>query len=86
MVMADELSTGTSGKVFAGLAEFVEVASGFASIISSVRNIDESSRYIADMHALRDEYFGQIPAQSQREEVRSVWQELWSRAMLSPPS
>ncbi|MBQ7545012.1 MAG: bifunctional (p)ppGpp synthetase/guanosine-3',5'-bis(diphosphate) 3'-pyrophosphohydrolase [Synergistaceae bacterium] len=35
------------------------------------------------MYSLRDEYFSRIPEQCQQEGVRSVWQELWARAMLS---
>ena len=55
----------------------------FSSIINSVPSIDESSNYLHDMHNLRDEYFARIPEQSQQENVRTVWQELWARAMLS---
>ncbi|MBR0070173.1 MAG: bifunctional (p)ppGpp synthetase/guanosine-3',5'-bis(diphosphate) 3'-pyrophosphohydrolase, partial [Synergistaceae bacterium] len=35
------------------------------------------------MSSLRDEYFLRIPANSQKECVRSVWQELWNKAMMS---
>ena len=55
----------------------------FSSIINSVPSIDESSNFLLDMYALRDSYFARIPEQSRQECVRSVWQELWNRAMLS---
>ena len=55
----------------------------FSSIINSVPSIDESSNFLRDMYSLRDEYFSRIPEQSQKECVRSVWQDLWARAMLS---
>ena len=35
------------------------------------------------MYGLRDKIFSQIPEQSQIEIVRSAWQELWGKAMLS---
>ncbi|MBQ7219828.1 MAG: bifunctional (p)ppGpp synthetase/guanosine-3',5'-bis(diphosphate) 3'-pyrophosphohydrolase [Synergistaceae bacterium] len=35
------------------------------------------------MYALRDEYYARIPEQCRQECVRSVWQDLWGRAMLS---
>ncbi len=55
----------------------------FSSIINSVPSIDNSSSYLHDMYALRDEFFAKIPEKSQKECVRSVWQELWAKAMLS---
>ena len=55
----------------------------FSSIMSSVPSIDESSNFLTEMYALRDEYFMRIPEKSQQECVRSVWQQLWGRAMLS---
>ena len=55
----------------------------FSSIMDSVPSIDESSNYLTDMYALRDEYFSRIPEQSRQECVRSVWQDLWGKAMLS---
>ncbi len=55
----------------------------FSSIMSSVPSIDESSNFLTEMYALRDEYFSRIPEQCQQECVRTVWQQLWSRAMLS---
>lgn len=55
----------------------------FSSIINSVPSIDESSNFLLDMYALRDEYFSRIPEQSRKECVRSVWQELWKHAMLT---
>ena len=69
--MADDISSITSGQ------------ETFSSIIDSVPSIDESSNYLTDMYALRDEYFSRIPEQSRQECVRSVWQDLWARAMLS---
>ncbi|MBQ7558732.1 MAG: bifunctional (p)ppGpp synthetase/guanosine-3',5'-bis(diphosphate) 3'-pyrophosphohydrolase [Synergistaceae bacterium] len=35
------------------------------------------------MYALRDEFFSKIPKNSQQECVRTVWQELWGKSMLS---
>ncbi|MBQ7594445.1 MAG: bifunctional (p)ppGpp synthetase/guanosine-3',5'-bis(diphosphate) 3'-pyrophosphohydrolase [Synergistaceae bacterium] len=35
------------------------------------------------MYALRDEFFLKIPPASQQECVRSLWQELWAKSMLS---
>ena len=56
----------------------------FSSIINSVPSIvDEPSNFLRDMYSLRDEYFSRIPEQCRQECVRSVWQELWARAMLS---
>ena len=55
----------------------------FSSIMSSVPSIDESTNFLTEMYALRDEYFARIPEKSQQECVRSVWQQLWGRAMLS---
>lgn len=55
----------------------------FSSIINSVPSIDESSNFLLEMYAMRDEFFSRIPEQSRQECVRSVWQELWARAMLS---
>ena len=55
----------------------------FSSIMSSVPSIDESTNFLTEMYALRDEYFSRIPEQCQQECVRTVWQQLWSRAMLS---
>ena len=69
--MPDDISTITSGQ------------ETFSSIMDSVPSIDESSNYLTDMYALRDEYFSRIPVQSQQECVRSVWHDLWGRAMLS---
>ena len=69
--MPDEINTITSGQ------------ETFSAIIDSVPSIDESSNYLTEMYSLRDEYFSRIPEQSRQECVRSVWQELWARAMLS---
>ena len=55
----------------------------FSSIINSVPSIDESSNFLRDMYVMRDEYFARIPEQSKKESVRSLWQDLWGRAMLS---
>lgn len=55
----------------------------FSSIMSSVPSIDESSNFLTEMYALRDEYFARIPEKSRQECVRTVWGQLWSRAMLS---
>ncbi|MBR0035425.1 MAG: hypothetical protein IJP54_07090, partial [Synergistaceae bacterium] len=55
----------------------------FSSIMSSVPSIDESSNFLTEMYALRDEYFARIPEKSRQECVRTVWQQLWGRAMLS---
>lgn len=54
-----------------------------SSIISSVPSIDTSSDFLTEMYALRDEFFESIPEQSKHEMVRSVWQELWAKSMLS---
>ncbi|MBQ7216557.1 MAG: bifunctional (p)ppGpp synthetase/guanosine-3',5'-bis(diphosphate) 3'-pyrophosphohydrolase [Synergistaceae bacterium] len=51
--------------------------------MSSVPSIDESSNFLTEMYALRDEYFARIPEKSRQECVRTVWQQLWGRAMLS---
>lgn len=55
----------------------------FSSIINSVPSIDESSNFLRDMYVMRDEYFARIPDQSKKDSVRSLWQDLWARAMLS---
>ena len=56
----------------------------FSSMISSIPSIeDSSSNYLRDMYNLRDEIFAKIPEDSQIEIVRSAWQELWGKAMLS---
>ena len=55
----------------------------FSSIMSSVPSIDESSNFLHDMYSMRDGFFANIPEQSKTESVRSLWQELWARAMLS---
>lgn len=55
----------------------------FSSIINSVPSIDESSNFLRDMYVMRDEYFARITEQSKKESVRSLWQDLWGRAMLS---
>ena len=55
----------------------------FSSIINSVPSIDTSSNFLREMSSLRDEYFDAIPEQSKKENVRSSWQELWSKSMLS---
>ena len=55
----------------------------FSSIINSVPSIDNSSDFLRDMYVLRDEFFERIPENSKTEGVRSVWQELWAKAMLS---
>ena len=69
--MPDEISTIASGQ------------ETFSSILDSVPSIDESSNYLTEMYALRDEYYARIPEQCRQECVRSVWQDLWGRAMLS---
>ena len=55
----------------------------FSSIINTIPSIDESSNYLRDMYKLRDKLFAEIPKESQIEIVRSAWQELWGKAMLS---
>ncbi len=55
----------------------------FSSIINSIPLIDSSSNYLHDMYSIRDEYFAKIPEESKIEIVRSAWQELWGKAMLS---
>ncbi len=55
----------------------------FSSIINSVPSIDNSSDFLRDMQVLRDEFFERIPENCKTEGVRSVWQELWAKAMLS---
>ncbi|MBR0149879.1 MAG: bifunctional (p)ppGpp synthetase/guanosine-3',5'-bis(diphosphate) 3'-pyrophosphohydrolase [Synergistaceae bacterium] len=55
----------------------------FSSIINSIPSIDTSSNYLRDMYSLRDEFFAKIPEESQIEIVRSVWHELWGKAMLA---
>ncbi|MBQ3402245.1 MAG: bifunctional (p)ppGpp synthetase/guanosine-3',5'-bis(diphosphate) 3'-pyrophosphohydrolase [Synergistaceae bacterium] len=56
----------------------------FSSIINSIPSIEDSStNYLRDMYILRDEYFAKIPEESKVEIVRSAWQELWGKAMLS---
>ena len=46
-------------------------------------SIDNSSNFLHDMYSLRDEYFSRIPENSKKECVLSLWQELWTKAMLS---
>ena len=56
----------------------------FSSMMSSIPSIeDSSSNYLRDMYNLRDKFFAQIPQESKIELVRSMWQELWTKAMLS---
>ena len=56
----------------------------FSSIIDSVPSIeDNSTNYLHEMSKLRDEFFSRIPKDSQQEIVRSLWQELWTKSMLS---
>ena len=55
----------------------------FSSIMNSVPSIDNSSNFLHDMYSLRDEYFSRIPENSKKECVLSLWQELWTKAMLS---
>ena len=70
--MADPLETFDTGR------------DTFSSMMSSIPSIeDSSSNYLHDMYSLRDEFFAQIPQASQIELVRSIWQELWGKAMLS---
>lgn len=58
----------------------------FSSMMSSIPSIeDNSSNFLRDMYSLRDEFFAKIPQDSQVEIVRSAWQELWGKAMLSLP-
>lgn len=66
--MADSLETGNAT---------------FSSIINSVPSIDTSTNFLREMSSLRDEYFDAIPDQSKKENIRSSWQELWAKAMLS---
>ena len=55
----------------------------FSSIINSIPSIDNSSNFLHDMYALRDEFFSKIPEISKTESVRTVWQELWGKSMLT---
>ena len=55
----------------------------FSAIMDSVPSIDDSSNFLTDMYSLRDDYFNSIPEQSRQECVRTAWQQLWSKAMLS---
>ena len=55
----------------------------FSSIMNSIPSLDNSTNFLHDMYALRDEFFAKIPENSQKECVRTIWQELWGKAMLS---
>lgn len=55
----------------------------FSSIMNSIPSIDNSSDFLHDMYALRDRFFERIPENSKQECVRTVWQELWGKSMLS---
>lgn len=55
----------------------------FSSIMNSVPSIDNSSNFLREMSFLRDEFFSRIPEASRTEGVRSAWQDLWGRAMVS---
>ena len=55
----------------------------FSSIINSVPSIDTSSNFLREMSSLRDEYFDAIPEQCKKENVRTAWQDLWAKSMLS---
>lgn len=55
----------------------------FSSIINSVPSIDNSTNFLREMSTLRDKFFSRIPEQSKKENIRSAWQELWAKAMLS---
>ena len=64
--------------------ETLEGRESFSSIMSSVPSIEDSaSNFLHDMYRLRDEFFAKIPEESKIEIVRSAWQELWGKAMLS---
>ncbi|MBR0035322.1 MAG: bifunctional (p)ppGpp synthetase/guanosine-3',5'-bis(diphosphate) 3'-pyrophosphohydrolase, partial [Synergistaceae bacterium] len=51
--------------------------------MSSVPSIDTSSDFLTEMYALRDNFFNSIPEQCKKECVRTVWQQLWAKSMLS---
>lgn len=55
----------------------------FSAIMDSVPSIDDGSNFLTDMYSLRDDYFNSIPEQCRQECVRTAWQQLWSKAMLS---
>ena len=56
----------------------------FSSIISTIPVLEDSStNFLRDMYTLRDEFFSKIPEGSKIEAVRSSWQELWAKAMIS---
>ena len=60
------------------------LTSDLSSIMNTLPSLDDNStNYIQEMAKLRDEFFTKIPVQSQTEGVRSVWQNLWTKAMLT---
>ncbi len=70
------------------MAELLETLNNglenFSSIISAIPSIEDSSaNYLRDMYSLRDDFFAKIPDTSKADIVRSAWQELWGKAMLS---
>ena len=64
--------------------ETIEIGGqSFSSIMNTIPSIDNSSNFLHDMYALRDKFFEKIPENSKQECVRTVWQELWGKSMLS---
>lgn len=56
----------------------------FSSMMSSIPPVeDNSTNYLHDMYNLRDEIFAKIPEESKIDIVRSAWNDLWGKAMLS---
>ena len=65
------------------LENFETGGASFSSIMNSIPSIDNSSDFLRDMYSIRDKFFANIPEDSQIELVRSLWQELWTKAMLT---
>ena len=63
------------------IADGLDTISSMGGSIPSLE--DTSSNYLRDMYSLRDKFFDEIPEQSKIEIVRSAWQDLWGKAMLS---
>ncbi len=60
------------------------LSSDLSSIMNTLPSLeDNSANYIQEMAKLRDQFFTRIPIQSQTESVRSVWQSLWAKALLT---
>ena len=60
------------------------LSTDISSIMNTLPSLeDNSANYIRDMAKLRDYFFSKIPECEQTETVRTVWQNLWAKAMIT---